>query len=55
MDNSVVISGAWQEGEEGSGGYMVIDEDLTWGGEHTTQGTQMMCCRIGRLKPVSFC
>ena len=27
------------------------DGDLTWGGEHTVQCTDM-CCRIVHLKPV---
>ena len=33
---------------------MVVDGDMTSGGEHTTQCTDV-CCRTVHLKPVIFC
>ena len=36
--NSVAITGVrgWREVEEGMGGQIVMDGDLTWGGTHNT-------------------
>ena len=53
-DSSVVIGGgkAIVEGvEDGLGRKMAMDRDWTWGGEHTTQGTDHVLQAV-HLTPV---
>ena len=53
-DNSVVTPGGERVREGWRGGQMVMDGDWTWGGEHTTQGTDGVLLAV-HLTPVYFC